>query len=243
MTRPPVVFFIFSMLISIFFTGSKYIKVLNAQVMSGDKINLQSEPIVPTETISMPKKEKPRLTDSPSDIYIGKNFKVKYGFEKQNSNFSFSLSSDLIDFGILSPNNPVTRTNLLTIYSNSTGYIVLASENQELKSSENIPIPDTTCDNGSCTQTIPAVWKEATVYGFGYRCDKLIGNDCIDFEADQLFKQLPDLSKEEAWEKVLSGHSEDKKKQAKITYKVNISNAQKITKYINTLTYIALPNF
>lgn len=247
MIRLLIIFFSLSVFVSLFlsvFLLSKYIKVSNAQIMSGEKVNLQSEEVYPTEPpIKTPAKEKSKALPILYDIYIGKNFKVKYGFEKIASNFSFSLSSDLIDFGILSPNNPITRTNLLSVYTDSTGYIILASENQELKSSENISIPDTTCDNGSCTQTTSSLWKVATVYGFGYRCDNVFGSDCLDFENPQFFKQFADLSKKEAWEKIMEGVPENKKKQAKITYKVNISTTQKISKYINNITYIAVPNF
>jgi len=239
-------FFSLSLTFSFFLTlitASKYIKTSNAQIMSDNKINLQSEPINPTEVPEMPKREVSQKTQIPSDIFIGKNFKIKYGFGKYASDFSFSLSSNLVDFGILSPNNPILRTNFLTIYNQSNGYVVLAGEDQEFKSSENSSIPDTTCDNGSCTQTTSALWKETTVYGFGYRCDNIIGNDCLDFEEPHFFKQFSNLEKQERLEKIMKGYPGEEKRLAKITYKINISNTQKASMYSNVLTFLAVPNF
>ena len=50
-------------------------------------------------------------------LYTGTNYKVKAGFQNvrpSNIPFSFSISQSLIDFGILSATNPVTRTNATT---------------------------------------------------------------------------------------------------------------------------------
>src|SRR3989304_1751914 len=54
-------------------------------------------------------------------LYSNTNYKVKAGFQyvPRGYPFSFTISNTLIDFGTLSPTNPVTRTTTLTI-SNST---------------------------------------------------------------------------------------------------------------------------
>lgn len=218
--------------------------------MSGDKFNLQSESInqVDKSSANLGNSENSSNQKKLYDVYLGSNYKIQNGFEHSESSspFNFFISSDLVEFGTLTPNNPITRTNTLSVLSTSTaGYSVYLFENHQLQSSENsIFIPDTTCDNGACTQTTSASWKQTTVYGFGYRCDNKAGADCSGgFFNPSFFKQLPDSAKQEEWEHVMKGLPENKKKTSQITYKVNIANSQKPAKYVNTLTYIAVPNF
>ena len=244
--RASVFFVIF---LTLFFSISKHIEISEAQVMSGDRFNLQSESRNPAEESDINPDKNNKLTEQDEfyDIYLGQNYKIENGFGRLVSGlpFNFSLSSDLIEFGTLTPNNPVTRTNTLSILSASTvGYLVFAYENHQPQSSDNSIIPDATCDNGVCTQTESASWKETTTYGFGYRCDNKVGSDCSGgFLDPRFFKQFPDSSKQEEWQQVMRGLPEDKEKTSQITYKVNISNSQKPVKYVNILTYIAVPNF
>ena len=90
--------------------------------------------------------------------------------------FTFSISQTLIDFSTLSPTNPIKRSNKLTISSGSSnGYSVIAFEDKELSSSptSNVAlassafIPDTTCDNGLCSEAVSAAWTNPLTYGFG----------------------------------------------------------------------------
>jgi hypothetical protein len=180
--------------------------------------------------------------------YANSNYQVKSGFEYiyPIQNFTFSLSSTAIDFGILSATNPVTRTNTLTVSNQSaSGYQVTAYENHQLS----IPatgaiIPDTTCDNGSCTETTAALWSNSLTYGFGYRCDNLSGTDCASgFTTTDYYKQFTDNSKSETAQAVMSGNNVGSNKQAQITYKVNISRTQPPGTYTNNIIYIATPTF
>lgn len=218
--------------------------------MSGNKFNLQLEPKNPADESNIDANKNNEQTGKNElyDVYLGQNYKIENGFGRSLNEpyFNFSISSDLIDFGTLTPNNPVIRTNTLSVLSASTyGYSVYVFENHQPQSSDaSLFIPDTTCDNGACTQTTSASWKEPTVYGFGYRCDNKAGSDCSSgFFNTSFFKQFPDSSRQEEWEQTMRGLPEDKKKTSQITYKVNISNAQKPVKYVNTITYIAVPNF
>ena len=116
--------------------------------------------------------------ESAPGLYTGTNFKVKAGFQylpRSSTAFSFSVSNTLIDFGVLSPTNPVTRTTSLTISNSSApSYQVTASENHQLQVAKTgAIIPDTTCDKGGCSQTQAAAWSNTLTYGFGYRCDAI----------------------------------------------------------------------
>lgn len=181
-------------------------------------------------------------------LYSGANYKVRAGFQYIHSitAFKFTISETLIDFGILSATNPVSRTNNLTVSSRSPhGYSVSTFENRPLLSPlTNALIPDTTCDNGSCSQSSPAVWTSILTYGFGYRCDNVNGNDCeSSFSDKNAYKQFADSSREENPETLMSGKNSARGRETQITYKVNISGAQPAGLYSNVITYIAAPTF
>ena len=180
--------------------------------------------------------------------YTGKNYKVKAGFEyiyPLSSSFSFSISESLIDFGPLSATTPVIRKNTLTVTTATPlPYQVLAYEDHPLLAPSNATIPDTTCDNGSCDESRAAPWTNTLTYGFGYRCDNLIGKDCApDFAEANAFRHFADNSKREIYKAVMKGSGQGKKSEAQITYKVNISGTQLPGMYINSIYFIASPGF
>lgn len=177
---------------------------------------------------------------------VGANYKVKSGFQYIHpiDQFVFSLSSLFIDFGVINPGEPITRTNTLTVTNRTAhGYQVTALENSEMKlKNSDIVIPDTTCDSGSCSETSAATWSNPLTFGFGYRCDDLSGSDCDSgFSTSSYFKQFSNASKGESPAVVMSGADSGVDKQVQITYKVNISNTQPAGEYLNTITYIATP--
>jgi len=181
-------------------------------------------------------------------LYTGTNYKVRAGFQYVYTiiPFRFSISQTQIDFGTLTPTNPVTRTNTLTISNGSAnGYQVTAFENHQLLNPANgMTIPDTTCDNGLCTETTSAQWTNTLTYGFGYRCDNVTGSDCATgFTNSNYYKQFADSSLNEAPQSVMSGTNVGRSKQVQITYKVNISGTQPAGTYTNTITYVATPTF
>lgn len=180
--------------------------------------------------------------------YSGTNYVVRAGFQYISSiiPFYFKIDNIVIDFGNLTPTNPVTRTSTLTINNQSAGgYIVTAQENHQLLvPSSGSLIPDTTCDAGNCTETTAALWSNTLTYGFGYRCDQVgITNYCPSgFNTANYYKQFADTSKNESAVTVMSGQS-GKNQQSTITYKVNISSTQPPGIYTNVITYIATPTF
>lgn len=189
-------------------------------------------------------------------LYSGTNYKIRAGFQYINSiiPFSFSISSLSIDFGSLSPTNPVTRTNILTIDNQSAyGYAVTASENHQLL----VPalgtlIPDTTCDAGNCSETTGTAWSSTLTYGFGYRCDAVTATNYCNsgFSTSTFYKQFADASKSETAQSVMSGPTNTTdlsglhiSQQSTITYKTNISSTQAAGTYTNAITYIATPTY
>ena len=196
--------------------------------------------------------------ETASGLYSGTNYKVRAGFQyiPRGAPFSLSISNTLIDFGVLSPPNPVTRTTTLTISNTkASSYQVTASENHQLiVNKTGAIIPDTTCDTGNCNQTRAGEWSNTLTYGFGYRCDVVsvtsnssTSPSCItgdtSFSSNKsYFKQFADASKKENSQVVVKG-GKGKSQKATVTYKVNISSSQATGNYTNAVTYVATPNF
>lgn len=179
----------------------------------------------------------------------GVNFKVSAGFENIESvpPFSVALSSDIIDFGALIPTNPIVRTVTLSVYSLSTsGYSVIASEDRPLQmnpDTSGVNILDTTCDNGECSYDQAQEWINTLTYGFGYRCDNVTGIDCdSSFSKPNFYKHFANTSNAESAQSVMEGIG-SKNKEARVSYKVNISGNQVPGIFSNIVTYIAIPNF
>jgi len=180
-------------------------------------------------------------------LYSGTNFKVRAGFQyiKSIIPFSFSISSIFIDFGPITPGTPITRTNNLTISNGSAyGYTVLASENHPLLiNSTGISIPDTTCDTGTCTESVAAAWSSLTTFGFGYRCDNITGTDCQSgFSTATNYRQFSASNSGELAYPVMRGVNVGRNIQSQITYKVNVSSTQATGEYQNVISFIAVPS-
>jgi hypothetical protein len=183
-------------------------------------------------------------------LYSGTNFKVRAGFQYISSiiPFRFSIDSNFIDFGIISPTTPVLRTNLLTVSNGSAfGYQVTASQNHNLRDNNyGNEIPPTACgDSGpSCTPTAAGPWTQPLTYGFGYRCDNQTGTDCdTQFLPPTYADYYKPFAASPSAVAVMSGVTVGRSKVAQITYKLNISGSQPAGLYTNVINYIATPTF
>lgn len=177
-------------------------------------------------------------------------YSARIGFQylrgHRTGGFRFSISEGFIDFGILSPVNPITRSNIATVtLGAANGYGVQVSQSRPLTAQNDIDaIPDTTCDNGACTEVVAGPWTNLLTYGFGYRCDNQTEADCSkDFANSTYFKHFANTLKGEKAPLVMSGTKTGKIKSAKITYKVNIPKTQAAGIYSNIITFVAIPTF
>jgi hypothetical protein len=183
-----------------------------------------------------------------SGLYTGTNFTVRAGFQYVYSiiPFRFSITGLEINFGSLTPTNPVTRTNILTISNGSAnGYTVKAYEDHSLlKVGTGSLIPDTTCDGGTCNEITSSAWTNTLTYGFGYRCDNLSGTDCASgFTTSTFYKQFANNTYNESPVAVMNGINVGRNKSVQITYKVNVSGTQAPGDYFNQIIYLAVPTF
>lgn len=188
-------------------------------------------------------------------LYTGTNYKICAGFyggifcnqtgiSSGSATFTFTVNPTSIDFGTIDPTNPVSRTNTLTVSASQLfTYTVTARENNSLKSPTTF-IPDTTCDNGLCTDTTAATWANTLTYGFGYRCDNVTGIDCVpDFLTSNMYKAFANSELGKAAQLVMNGTTKTTGSSSQVTYKVNVSASQQPGTYNNTITYIAVPSF
>lgn len=177
-------------------------------------------------------------------LFTGPNFLVKLGFQYiYPFDFRFSISNTNIDFGLLVPGNPVTRSNVLTITNKSAnGYSVTVSQNRNLRvNASGREIPPTACDSGPCTTNLAAPWTSTLTYGFGYNCTNTVGANCQgDFTNSTYFR--PFVSSPSAVN-VMSSNTVGTNRQSTITYKVNVSQSQPAGLYTNVINYIATPSF
>lgn len=223
----------------------------SAQTMSNDNyiIKMQGFNAISGETSGENYKLRSTVGDLSPVVSEGVNFKVRTGFENLASNLPFSilLSSNLVDFGVLSPTNPIIRTvdlgiNSLTVY----GYSVLVFENEPLSTippSDKLIIPDTTCDFGACSTENAAQWTNTLTYGFGYRCNNITGADCdSSFAKPNFYKHFPDITNNDDPQSLMTGIGSNNKL-IRISYKVNIPGTQTQGTYNNVITYIAVPSF
>lgn len=171
--------------------------------------------------------DEPKKIQSPTQkpYASGKNYVVN----TNNPNaFHFSISQEMVDFGKLTATNPIIRTLDLDISSSKDNFQILTAEDHPLKASTNLTIPDTTCDNGSCSELTASLWDNTLTYGFGYQ---------LDGKTDQGFKQFADPSRNKDWQIITINPHE------RVNYKVNISATQPSASYSNTVTYIATPDY
>lgn len=158
------------------------------------------------------------------------------------NSLSIALSQDSLDYGTLTPTNPIIRTSKISLINASFGSQIFGYENHPLLSSAKQVIENTSCDNGACTPEIAAVWDNTLTYGFGYRCDSQNATFCdSQFSSTDYYKPYADASTGHIPQPVMyapRGNSE-----ATVSYKVNISGTQKIGSYNNSIVYVAIPNF
>lgn len=208
-----------------------------ALTMSSSDYNLQMEKFNTQEEIPENSEVK---ADSTYTVYSG------FPYTDSITKFRFSISETFIDFGVIDPGIPVSRTNSLTVYPGKAfSYSVYASQNNPLTAAEggNI-IPNTTCDDGNCTENSSSEWISSLTYGFGYRCDNQEGTNCPpSFNTATFYKHFADSSKNQTEQEVMSGANIGKYRRSKITYKVNIQATQPAGLYNNIVRYIAAPAF
>lgn len=182
--------------------------------------------------------------------YSKTGYKLGAGFWyiKTITPFSFTVSNSVIEFDVLSTDQPKTASTTLTVSAGgSGGYQVTAEENHEMMVySVGALIPDITGDNSDITEDTAGKWTEITTYGFGY---SLYGNDVVTPFPTAAppnytdFKQFANTSKSETPKVIMTSDQVGKNREVEVVYKINISAVQSAGRYQNVITYIATPTY
>ncbi|MBI2036681.1 hypothetical protein HYT17_03560 [Candidatus Microgenomates bacterium] len=152
---------------------------------------------------------------------------VQSGFAESTNGkpMRIASSANFVDYGPITPTNPIIRKISVSVDPGSSqGYQLLSSANHPLKLDDNI-IPDTTCDNGACSEKIAAPFLNPFTFGLGFSLDGVN------------YRQLADRSKEEPMTAMPMGD---------LTIKLNVSQNQPLPKdkhYENTLIFLAIPKY
>ncbi|HZE87781.1 MAG TPA: hypothetical protein VE090_06315 [Methylomirabilota bacterium] len=223
MIRFLIGFFVFSLFLGFSAQLAQAAMMTNPHyTIENQDINILPFQTIPTKTPTQP----PFM---PPPLATGENYTVE---TNQPEGLSFSISEELIDLGKLTATNPVIRKTSLTTKS-AYGYRIEATEDHPLLLDTKTAIPDTTCDNGSCSELTDALWTDTLTYGFGYHTSAM---------ADDSFKQFTDVSKNESLQTIIQAGNTINK-QTDVTYKVTISRTQQAGAYHNVVTYILTPNY
>ncbi|HSW97642.1 MAG TPA: hypothetical protein VLF89_07500 [Candidatus Saccharimonadales bacterium] len=203
----------------------------------GKYIINRNKSVTPT-TQSRPPAITPQLPPPPTSIQIG------YTDNQPHSDFRFLLSDNIVDFGPLSPTDFITRESSLSVLGDpSYLYTILAFENHPLQNAKNQIIPNTTCDDGNCTDTQAADWTDTLTFGFGYHCQNIEGRDCEkNFKNNDSYKKFSLNDNNQNGKTIMSGDIREEKK-SKILYKINVPGTQQQGNYQNVITYIAVPMY
>lgn len=185
----------------------------------------------------------PLMTTFPKPS-TGQGFTVTYGLEGTAVRpFEFALSQQNIDFGLLSPTNPIIRDSTLTLGNiPPTGASIITFEDHPLTSGPDV-IADTSCDSGLCNELNANIWTNLLTYGFGYHCDLSDTQGCSDqFNSSSDFQPFPLQTSGIVFTPLFVTTISKPKQDIHMLYKVNVDRTQKPGIYSNTLSYIAIPN-
>lgn len=226
--------------------GNNYIFDMNIGTDADQKILPYNKP----GSFVMKKKVSPTLapsfTPTPTTIIIPPKTSIKIGYNntQPESDFRFSISDNVVNFGLLSPTNFIIRKLGITVVGDpSYYYTIIGYENNQLQSEKKQIIPNTTCDDGNCTDEIAGIWTDTLTFGFGYHCENKQGKDCdSNFNNKDMYKKISLGGNNGNGEAILTGNT-FQEKQATIVYKINIPGSQIPGNYKNTITYLALPMY
>ena len=148
---------------------------------------------------------------------------MQTGFTDKNKPIRLFLSSHLIDYGPITPTNHIKRTLKISLEGPDSylGADLFAFQNHPPQQNQNI-IPDTTCDDGTCSQNWKSIWINPFTFGIGFSFD------------DNHYQQFADTSKNESWESIPPDT---------ITIKLNVSQNQPLSEnehYEHTINFVAV---
>ena len=165
-----------------------------------------------------------------ANFFASNGYHIKAGFQYIYTlyDFSFTISSLLVDLGNLIPNTFSAASSTLTVTAPGQGYTVTAHALTPLSSGTHV-----------VAGVSPGVWTSPQTYGFGY---SLTGNDLApEFTTPSYFRPFPVLSASSSPDIIMTSTQAGKNRTAELTYKVNVGPDQAPGAYSTQIVYIATP--
>ncbi|MDP3962922.1 MAG: hypothetical protein Q8Q39_00275, partial [bacterium] len=152
---------------------------------------------------------------------------------------AIGTSATSVPFGTISANTFYIGCQDLVVSTNAGGgYSLATQENLPLSTAGGQSVPDTTCNSGTCSQTVSGAWTTNTVNGFGHTCADVSGNDCNSVYGDgSYFRQFADMSSGETPQPIMVS-STPSLATGRVKYRLNVSSGQGAGIYSNTISYI-----
>jgi hypothetical protein len=148
------------------------------------------------------------------------------------------ISDSLIDFGPLSPTDPILREATLSIKGDYFPFFLYQTMPGALTNIQGDEIPKTSCDNGSCSLNQASLWNNTLTYGLGVRCDNIAGTVCPDdFITKNTFRSLG--SNEQS--SIMASGNITGQASLTLSYKLVVSGTQAQGRYKGSIDYILVP--
>ena len=199
------------------------------------------------------------LTDTVGQLapgqYNNTGYIVKAGFQyiyDLFNQFTFSINNLSLSLGDLVPNIGSTATNIISISTPSGhGYQIMVQQNHSLTQGNGITIPSTACDSGPCTTTTSAPWTLASTYGFGFNVIGINSSGVVTgvgtsnyFTNSTYFRPFSTAPISQiAMSENNSTSGANSLRQARVTYKANVSAIQAAGRYENGIIFTAVPKY
>jgi hypothetical protein len=144
-----------------------------------------------------------------------------------------------VPFGTISANSFYQGCQDLVVSTNAgNGYSVTVQESSAMRTVDGrLSIPDTTCDGGTCTESVAAAWTNATKNGLGHTCFNQLNHDCnAAYSSGTNFRQAANLSAGETAQSVMSS-STAATATGRVKYRLSAGSAQPAGTYTTIISY------
>lgn len=162
-------------------------------------------------------------------------------------------SAPYVAFGTLQISDFIDAAQKLGAATNAaSGYSVTTEESREMRligatgPIAGTTIPDTTCDDGTCTESVGSGWTSPDYNGLGYSLENVTGSPAsftYNTGSDFLARQFPNIGNGETAYEIMSSTSPSNLEEVYVCYRITISAIQQAGTYENDVTYIATANF
>jgi len=187
------------------------------------------------------------LGESAASEFATDGYLIRAGFQYTSSiiPFAFTISNARANFSQMLPNKPKTaQTNLSVNFGSAGEYQVTAAAEKPLTAyGGTTSIPNTSCDGEgqTCTNQEAAAWTRSDVYGFGYT---LAGDDISsDFAQGQKYRPFANLANNELPVIIMQSSHVAKKREATVTFKLNVASTQQTGIYDTVIRFVATPSY